>query len=1433
MSLGVLNNINAVYAENNLNNTSNSLSKVLNQLSSGSKINSGADDAAGLSLVDGLQANSMALTQSQTNATEGVGLLTVADGALSQVTNLLNRAVTLATEASNGTLNSSQDTAANQEYQSILSEVSNIGSTTTYNDASVFNTKTNIYTGDSSATGSSIDNLNIASLSSSNLGDTGGVMAYSNGANNVFVNLSGTSNAQATDQLNSSGTTTIDVSYVVKGANGTDTPSSTAISVGTGTNYGNTANGMISAINNAGLGLTASFTTQTTAGVQGGGSQTGIEIAGGQVAAGAAASSVSTSGILNPTGIPSSELLTQGQTFTFSQGGTQVGTTVTVGSTNDTLATLASAIGTATGNKVTATVITNGDGSQSLALGNSNASEGALTVAAVGGAGSATPTFTSTNAAGTNSPAVASSITTAIITGVATQTAVAGSNTFTLAGSATLTAAANSAVELSAGTSITITNNLPGSNTAMTYTVGNGNNTATNIFTGSGQNSLANLITTINGQTSTTGVTASTLNNVGGVLTLTSGTSQTGDNITVSNATLTNATNTVGLYSPTDGGAATTGSLTTTELNTGTGSAQDNIVSGSIVLSNGTALDNLTLTGNGTSTTYADMISTINANTATLGVTASWSTTMGSGTDHGILLTSTAPSGAATITTTGNTLADVTTQTGAITPVTSLYAGAGAAVTDALNVGGVIDLTSNGNSLNFTAAAGQNWGDLATAINGQANLGLNATFSGNALLLTSTIPTVSTNVTVGTNNLGDATLSTAGTKTTSTYTADVGASLGADFVSGTSTFTNGTNSFIYTGNGTSTSFTDLATALSQSDLGVTASFSDVTHSMVLTSILNGAVGVTQTGTLADTSNAGNLSAGTVATGAVTPVAVDTTTHGGVLGVAGTPVQSLLAGSGSGSSLVGTAGAAASYATGVLQLSQASTTGESKIITDATDQMTGQITLQAGTAGALNALTFIQGSGQNTANTIYTGGTSVGTLVNAINAHSSTLGLSASFDSTQTGTGAIYLQANASGSLTGGIISSNSTLADTTYSATTLGTAGGNAGVGTNALTGVTGNAASITVGLATTGGAVNSSDVLLAGSNVVLTNGGVSDTFIIGANSTGSATPTHTFYTGANNDTIGDLATTITASSDNGLSATATTNGLVVTSTAAETGNVTLTSSTLKDTTLGSYGNVSLGTFGSESDTVSGNFHITDAANSGGSQTISTTAGETVSQLISAINGPTNAYADGVSATWQSSGNSGAGSIVLNSTTEGSTGSISALTTSISDTAPSVNLSYAASAAYSTGISGDATNKLYDTTAGQTSSAVAGIVANQKSASGIATISYSDGAGQSLSASDLSNQTDAQGALTALNSAITDVAAQDGYIGAQINTLNAVSQVLSTQQENVVSAQNAVQATDYASATSNMSKYEILSQTGISALAQANSMQQEVTKLLQ
>jgi flagellin len=272
MSLGVLNNLSATYAANNLSNTNNSLSKTLQQLSSGSRINSGADDAAGLSIVDGLQANQSALSQSQTNAQEGAGLLQVADGALSQVTNLLNRAVTLATEVSNGTLTSSQQTAANQEYQSILSEINNIGSTTTFNQQKVFNgSNVGIYTGDSSTQGASLNNLNISTLSSSHLGDTGGTMAYSSGQN-VFLDLSnGTAqatNASLTDTLQS---TTLTINY--KNPDG----SAGAVTTAAATTVG----GLIAAINGSGRGLTATFTTAGAAGDGGDTStDTGIMISG-------------------------------------------------------------------------------------------------------------------------------------------------------------------------------------------------------------------------------------------------------------------------------------------------------------------------------------------------------------------------------------------------------------------------------------------------------------------------------------------------------------------------------------------------------------------------------------------------------------------------------------------------------------------------------------------------------------------------------------------------------------------------------------------------------------------------------------------------------------------------------------------------------------------------------------------------------------------------------------------------------------------------------------------------------------------------------------------------------------------------------------------------------------------------------------------------
>lgn len=139
------------------------------RLASGSRINSGADDAAGLAIADGLRANITALEQSARNANDGVGSLQVADGGLSQVNNLLNRAVTLATQAANGTLSDSQRTALNDEFTAIKAEIDRIGSTTTFNGSSVFTASTtSVFLSDGTA--SSTIGTTVGTLSSTGLG---------------------------------------------------------------------------------------------------------------------------------------------------------------------------------------------------------------------------------------------------------------------------------------------------------------------------------------------------------------------------------------------------------------------------------------------------------------------------------------------------------------------------------------------------------------------------------------------------------------------------------------------------------------------------------------------------------------------------------------------------------------------------------------------------------------------------------------------------------------------------------------------------------------------------------------------------------------------------------------------------------------------------------------------------------------------------------------------------------------------------------------------------------------------------------------------------------------------------------------------------------------------------------------------------------------
>jgi flagellin len=691
MSLGVLNNISAMYAENNLNNTTNSLNTVLQQLSSGSKINSGADDAAGLSLVDGLQANSQALAQSQTNAQEGVGLLQVADGALSQVTSLLNRAVTLATEASNGTLNSSQDAAANQEYQSILSEVSNIGSTTTYNGNAVFNSNTNIYTGDSSTQGSSVDALNIRTLSSSNIGDTGGLMGYSSGTNNVFVDLSTTGkNAAISDTLGAStATTSVAVSYLSKGANGSAVTATANISVGAGSNYANTAQGLISAINASGLGLTASFGTAAQAGSAATGTATSANDTNNALLTGSTDTGIIISGA--GVGVGNNSSATG-----YSNGAGEVGT-LTVATSTDTL-----------GGSLT---VVGADGaSHAITLGVANSTDTLVNLesninSSGYGVTASLNTAAVTNASGTH--AIGTLMT---LTSSSAAVTVAGNNITDAQNTSvlTLTAAGSSPAQTAAG------------GVASTLTAGSATDTLTGVISLTAGTAGTSALLNLGGQTVTQFMANSAQQTTIGTAGLTATANAAGTEITftqtaaqVAGATVTLQANSqiqdtaagtgaavvaqAGAFTITQATATTVGTVTVTNAN-------DALTGGTIKLTGAAGTQTSYALGTAGSTdNLADLAKAINANTATDKVSASVNT---AGTVMTIVTTAAATAVAPTLYGTGVTTSLSLTGT----PTTGKAANATTMGTLALPTGG-----ASGDALTGTLTIGTEVIALGTA----------------------------------------------------------------------------------------------------------------------------------------------------------------------------------------------------------------------------------------------------------------------------------------------------------------------------------------------------------------------------------------------------------------------------------------------------------------------------------------------------------------------------------------------------------------------------------------------------------------------------------------------------------------------------------------------------------------------------------------------
>jgi flagellin len=190
-TFSVLNNIPALFGRNQLATSGAQLEKTMLRLSSGSRINSGADDAAGLAIADGLRAQVRALQQAARNANDGVGYLQVADGALAQVTDLLTRAVTLAEQSATGTVDDTKRTAIQAEFDAIIEEIDRIGTDTTYNGVTIFSgNATDVFVGDTTST-SSIS-FTAQSLASADITDGSG----SNGVNVGGLSLAAQSDAE-------------------------------------------------------------------------------------------------------------------------------------------------------------------------------------------------------------------------------------------------------------------------------------------------------------------------------------------------------------------------------------------------------------------------------------------------------------------------------------------------------------------------------------------------------------------------------------------------------------------------------------------------------------------------------------------------------------------------------------------------------------------------------------------------------------------------------------------------------------------------------------------------------------------------------------------------------------------------------------------------------------------------------------------------------------------------------------------------------------------------------------------------------------------------------------------------------------------------------------------------------------------------------------
>ena len=215
MSISIQTNVNAIAAQENLRANTDFQSRTIERLTSGYRINQSGDDAAGLAVANKFRSDSAELSQGVRNANDGISSLQILDGGLNNISKMLDRMKTLATQSASDTFKGNRDTL-NTEFQSLTAEITRQANNVQLNSGGTYNNSMGVYVGGATASATANASVSIDLSGATNAVDASSLgIANTSIAGGGNVVMAGTKNLQGkTDLLKNSQTQAFTIDYV-------------------------------------------------------------------------------------------------------------------------------------------------------------------------------------------------------------------------------------------------------------------------------------------------------------------------------------------------------------------------------------------------------------------------------------------------------------------------------------------------------------------------------------------------------------------------------------------------------------------------------------------------------------------------------------------------------------------------------------------------------------------------------------------------------------------------------------------------------------------------------------------------------------------------------------------------------------------------------------------------------------------------------------------------------------------------------------------------------------------------------------------------------------------------------------------------------------------------------------------------------------------